>query len=85
LLARHLGKRIQIAHLVLKVFTGTLKPEALSCAPVNAQRPTDGIAVPAGLNCIVLGENFDSFSPPSLNRDTQPQRKTANVDSAIPR
>ena len=36
LLSRHLGKRIQVAHLLLKTFTGTVKPEAVSCAPVNA-------------------------------------------------
>ena len=49
LLTGQLGKRIQVAHLLLKVFTGTVKPETLSCAPVNAQRSTDGIAVPARL------------------------------------
>jgi hypothetical protein len=49
LVTGHLGKRIQVAHLPLKVFTGTVKPEALSCTPVNAQRSTDGIAVPAWL------------------------------------
>jgi hypothetical protein len=36
LVTGHLGKRIQVAHLLLKIFTGTVKPEALSCAPVNA-------------------------------------------------
>ena len=45
----HLGERIQVEHLLLKIFIGTVKPEALRCAPVNAQRSTDGIAVPAGL------------------------------------
>jgi hypothetical protein len=84
--AGHLGKRIQVAHLLLKIFIGTVKPEALSCAPVNAQRPTDGIAVPAGLQRIVLGEDLDSFPlPTSLDRDIQPQGKAANVDPAIPR
>ena len=82
----HLGKRIQVTHLLLKIFSGTVKPEALSCAPVNTQRPTDGIAVPAGLQRIVLGEDLDSFPPsPSLDRDTQPQGKPANVDPAVPR
>ena len=72
--------------MVLKIFIGAVKPEALSCAPVNAQRPTDGIAVPAGLQRIVLGKDLDSFPPPaSLDRDTQPQGKTANVDPAVPR
>jgi len=72
--------------LLLKIFIGTVKPEALSCAPVNAQRSTHGIAVPAGLQRIVLGEDLDSFPPPaSLDRDTQPQGKTANVDPAVPR
>jgi hypothetical protein len=53
---------------------------------VNPQRSTDGIAVPAGLQGIVLGEDLDSFSlPASLDRDTQPQGKAANVDSAVPR
>jgi hypothetical protein len=82
----HLGKRIQVAHLPLKIFIGTVKPEALSCAPVNTQRSTDGIAVPAGLQRIVLGEDLDSFPlPASLHRDTQPQGKAANVDPAVPR
>jgi hypothetical protein len=82
----HLGKRIQVAHLLLKIFIGTVKPEALSCAPVNAQRPTDSIAVPARLQGIVLGEDLDSFPlPASLDRDTQTQGKAANVDPAIPR
>ena len=53
---------------------------------MNPQRSTDGIAVPAGLQGIVLGEDLDSFSlPASLDRDTQPQGKAANVDSAVPR
>ena len=82
----HLGKRIQVAHLLLKIFIGTVKPETSSCAPVNAQRSTDGIAVPAGLQRIVLREDLDSFPPPaSLDRDTQPQSKAANVDPAVPR
>ena len=85
LVTGHLGKRIQVAHLLLKVFIGTVKPEALSCAPVNAQRSTDGIAVPAGLQRIVLGEDFNPFLPAPLDRDTQPQGKAANVDAAIPR
>jgi len=81
----HFGKRIQVAHLLLNIFIGTLKPEALSCAPVNAQRSTNGIAVPTGLQRIVLGEDLDSFPlPASLDRDTQAQGKTANVDAAIP-
>jgi hypothetical protein len=34
----------------------------------------------------MLGEDLDSFLPPaSLDRDTQPQGKAANVDPAIPR
>ena len=73
LVTGHLGKQIQVAHLLLKIFIGTVKPEALSCAPVNAQRSTDGIAVPAGLQRIVLGEDLDSLPlPASLDRDTQP-------------
>jgi hypothetical protein len=61
LVTGHLGKRIQVAHLLLKVFIGTVKPEALTCATVNAQRPTNGIAVPAGSQEILLGEDFDAF------------------------
>ena len=64
------GKRIQVTHLLLKVFTGTVKPKALRCTPVNAQRPTDGTAVPAGLQRIVLGEDLDSFLPALLDRNT---------------
>jgi hypothetical protein len=86
LVTGHLGKRIQVAHLLLKIFIGTVKPEALSCAPVNAQRSTDGIAVPAGLQRIVLREDLDSFTLfASLDWDTQPYGKTANVDAAGPR
>jgi len=82
----HLGKRIQVAHLLLKIFIGTVKPEALSCTPVNAQRSTDGIAVPAGLQSILLGEDLNpSALPASLDRDTQPQGKAANVNPAVPR
>jgi hypothetical protein len=73
LVTGHFGKRIQVAHLLLKIFLGTVKPESLSCAPVNAQWPTDGIAVPTGLQHIMLGENLDSFPlPTSLDRYTQP-------------
>jgi hypothetical protein len=36
LVTGHLGKRIQVAHLLLKIFIGAVKPEALTCAPVNA-------------------------------------------------
>ena len=61
LVTGHLGKRIQVTHLALNIFPSTVKPEALSCAPVNAQRPTDGIAVPAGLQLIVLGEDLNAF------------------------
>jgi hypothetical protein len=45
----HLGKRIQVAHLLLKIFIGTVKPESLVCAAVNAQRSPDRVAIPAGL------------------------------------
>ena len=45
----HFGKRIQVTHLLLKIFIGTVKPEALSCAPVNAQGSPYRIAVPANL------------------------------------
>jgi hypothetical protein len=78
-------KRIQIAHLLLKISLGTVKPEALTCAPVNTQRPTDGIAVPAGLQRIVLGEDLGPFLPANFDWDTQPQGKTANVGAAVPR
>jgi hypothetical protein len=72
LVTGHLGERIQVAHLLLNIFIGTVKPIALSCTPVNAQRPTDGIAVAAGLQLIVLGEDFNTFLPAPLDRDTQP-------------
>jgi hypothetical protein len=85
LVAGHLGKRIQVAHLPLKIFIGIIKPEALSCAPVNTQRSTDGIAVPTRLQSILLGEDLDSFPLlASLDWDTQPQGKAANVDPTIP-
>src|ERR1019366_255659 len=73
-------------HLLLNVFTGTVKPEPFSCAPVNSQRPADGIAVPSGLQRIVLGEDLDSFpllTP--LDQDAQPQSKATDVDATIPR
>jgi hypothetical protein len=67
LVTSHLGKRIQVAHLVLKVLIGTVKPIALHCTPVNAQRSTNGIAVPAGLQLIVLGKDFNAFLPAPLD------------------
>jgi hypothetical protein len=51
---------------------------------VNAQRSTDGIAVPAGLQYIVLGKDFDSFMPSLLYRDTQLMGNPANVEPDIP-
>ena len=52
---------------------------------MNAQRPTNGIAVPAGLQHVVLGEDLDPFPlPASLDRDTQTQGKAVNVDAAVP-
>jgi hypothetical protein len=35
LLTGHLGKRIQIAHLLLKIFIDTVKPKAFARSPVN--------------------------------------------------
>jgi hypothetical protein len=58
---RQLGEGVEVTHLGLDTLRGAVKPEALGCAPVNAQRSTDGIAVPAGLQRIVLGEDLDSF------------------------
>jgi len=81
----HLWKRIQVAHLLLNVFPGTVNPVTQTRAPVNAQRSTDGIAIPAGLQGILLGEDFNPFLPTLFDRDTQPQGEAANVDSAIPR
>jgi hypothetical protein len=49
LLTCHLRKRVEVAHLRPDILIGAVKPEALSCASVNAQRSTNGIAVPAGL------------------------------------
>ena len=56
LLTRHLRKRIEVAHLRPDILIGAVKPEALSCAPVNAQRSTDGIAIPARLQVSCLGK-----------------------------
>jgi len=53
---------------------------------VNAQWSTNGVAVPAGLQRVVLGKHLDSF--PLLARldwNTQVLCKAANVDPAIPR
>ena len=85
LVTGHLGKRIQVSHLAHKVLIGTPKPKALTCTTVNAQRSTNGIAVPTGLQHILLGKDFNPFLPPSFDRYTQPQGKTANVEAAIPR
>jgi hypothetical protein len=80
----HLAKRIQVAHLSLKIFIGTVKPESLTCTPVNAQGTTNGVTVPAGLQHIMLGEDFNPFPLfASLDRDTQPQSEAANIDPAI--
>ena len=63
----------------------TLCIEALSCAPVNTQRSTDGIAVPTGLQRIVLGEDLDSFPLPApLDWYTQPQGKVTHINPAVP-
>jgi len=71
LLTCHLRKRVEVAHLRPDILIGTVKPEALSCASVNAQRSTNGIAVPAGLQRIMLGEDLDSFPLFAfLDRDT---------------
>ena len=83
LVTGHLWKRIQVAHLLLKIFIGTVKPEALGCAPVNTQRPTDGIAILPGLQHIMLGEDFNPFLPAPLDRHAQPQGKAANVHAAV--
>ena len=51
---------------------------------MNAQRSTNGIAVPTGLQRIVLGEDLDSFPLfASLDRYTQPQSKVAHVNPAV--
>ena len=49
LLTCHLRKRVEVAHLRPDILIGTVKPEALSCTPVNTQRSTNGIAVAARL------------------------------------
>ena len=84
LLPRHHRKRIEVFHLRPDTLIGAVKPEALACSPVNTQRSTDGIAIPAGLQGIVLGEDFNPFLPAPLDRYTQPQGKPANVDPAVP-
>jgi hypothetical protein len=72
LVTGHLRKRVEVADLRPDILIGAVKPEALSCASVNAQRSTNGIAVPAGLQFIMLGEDLDPFSlPASLDGDTQ--------------
>ena len=86
LVAGHLGKRLQVAHLALKILIGAVKPKALSCATVNTQRSTNGVAVPAGLQVVLLREDLDAFPLPAyLDWNIQPQGKAANVDPAIPR
>jgi hypothetical protein len=76
----HLGKCIQVAHLLLKVFTGTVKPETLTCAPVNAQRTTDGIAVPAGLQGVLFGEDLDAFPLlPVFDWNAEPHGQIADI------
>ena len=71
LVTGHLGKRIQVAHLLLNTFINTVKPKAFARSPVNAQWSAYGVAVPAGLQLIVLGEYLDSFLlPATLDWDT---------------
>jgi hypothetical protein len=62
----HLGERSEVAHLIFKVGICATKPEALMCATVNPQRSSDRIAIPAGLQGIVLGEDLDAFPLPAL-------------------
>jgi len=50
---------------------------------VNPQRSTHSIAVPAGLQCNVLGEDSNLFLPAPLDRHIQPQGQAANVNAAI--
>jgi hypothetical protein len=53
---------------------------------VTPSKACCAFAVPARLQRIVPGKDLDSFPlPASLDRDTQPQGKAANVDAAVPR
>src|ERR1019366_1763225 len=82
----HLGKSIEVAHLLLEVVVSAVEPEALCCAPVNAQRTADGIPVLSGLQLVVLWEDLDPFpQPASLDRHPQPQSKVVHVNPAVPR
>ena len=84
LVTSHFGKRIQVAHLLLNTFTGTVKPEALTGSPVDTQGSTDCTAIPTGLQQVLLGEELDSFVPASFDRDAQVQGKIASVDTNVP-
>jgi hypothetical protein len=83
---RQLGKRVEVTYLGLYILCGTGKPEALNCASVNAQRSTDGVAISAGLQRIVLGEDLDSFPLPAvLHGYVGAQSDIAYVKPAIAR
>jgi hypothetical protein len=63
---RQLEEGVEVTHLGLDILCGALKPKALMCATVNPQGSTDRIAVPAGLQHIVLGEDLDPFPLPAV-------------------
>jgi hypothetical protein len=48
LIMGHLGKRIQVTHLLLNILIGTIKPEASTRPAVNTQWSTNGTPIPAG-------------------------------------
>jgi hypothetical protein len=84
LLTCHLRKRIEVAHLRPDILIGAVKPEALSCASVNAQRSTNGIAVPAGLQVVLLGEDLDPFSLPALlEGNAEPLGQIADINPQV--
>src|ERR1017187_6188634 len=77
----HLGKTIEVAHLLLEVVISAVEPEAFCGTPVNTQRTADGIPVFTGLQLVVLREDLDPFpQPTSLDRHPQPQGKVVHVN-----
>jgi len=66
LLTCHLRKRIEVRHLRAKLLVSITKPEAFARTSVNAQRSTNGVAVPARLQCLVFGEDLDPFPLPAV-------------------
>ena len=78
------GNRVEITHLRFDVLFSATKPEALTCATVNAQRSSDGISVPARLQEILLGKDLDAFPLLAVfDRNAEPHGQIADINPEV--